>query len=35
MSGRARRHFGFATKPAVCRDSLEAPLAVELDEKRK
>jgi hypothetical protein len=34
-SGRARRHFGFATKPAVCRDSLEAPLAVELDEKRK
>jgi hypothetical protein len=31
----ARRHFFFATKPAVCRDSLDAPLAIEMDDMRQ
>jgi hypothetical protein len=33
-SGRARGHFCFATKPVICRDSLEGRLAIELDEQQ-
>jgi hypothetical protein len=31
-SGCARPHFCFATKPAVCRDAVEALLDIELDD---
>jgi hypothetical protein len=34
-SGRARQHVCFATKPAVWRDSLEGPHAIELDDWRQ